>query len=175
VIALLLAGGYGLDKALDAFVFAPWAYGILGRATLTGGWNGTLHTASGRPYALYLQLNRSSEALAGPRSPDIDGHVSWCPRGAPSKTFALHGTSDSSASDVTLGTEPPDHVRRGLFPSMFEGTWHGSTLVMQVHFALFDGHGGIITSSAIPDLARAADLTLRKQGYDAYQRACIHL
>jgi hypothetical protein len=174
-LVLLLALAYGVDKALDAFVFAPWAYGIFGRATLTGDWNGTLRTAGGTPYALYLQLDRSSRALAGPHSPDIDGHVSWCTRGAPSTTFAVHGTSDRSASNVTLGTEPPDHVPRGLFPSQFHGAWHGSTLVMQVQFALSNGHGGIITSSAIPDLARAASVTLRKKGYDAFQAACAHL
>lgn len=173
-VPILFALAFGLNYAADALIFAPWAYGILGRATLTGSWNGALTTHSGVPYAVYLQLNRSHAALSSPRAPDIDGHVSWCAWGIPSTTSTVSGTADRSASNIRLDAHEPAHPHLGLRPSNFQGAWHGSTLVLHVLFEWYNGHA-YVSSSSIPDEFNAVPLTLHKGGYRAYQAACARI
>lgn len=176
LLALLLLGalGYGLNYALDALLYAPWAYGILGRSTLTGSWNGTLTTHSGVHYAVHLQLNRSHAALSSPHAPDIDGQVSWCATSISSTTSTVSGTSDRSASNVHLYVQQPARPYHGLRPSSFQGAWHGSTLVLDVLFERQNGHVYVFSRS-IPDEYNAVPLTLHKGGFSAYQATCGHI
>ena len=174
LVPLIFVVGYALDQALNAFIFAPWAYGVLGRQTLTGDWNGTLRAHSGVSYAVHLELNRSSQALTGRLAPDIDGHVSWCTRSGGSTTSTLSGTSDRSASDVTLYVQEPPHPRPGLRPSRLQGAWHGTTLLLNVLFLFYDGHAYVMSNS-FPDEHNAVSLTLHKSGYAVYRDACARL
>lgn len=175
VVALYL----GFDYGSDALVYAPWAYGIFGRATLTGAWNGALTTPSGAQYAVYLQLNRSQSSrgsfLHSSRTGRayIDGHISWCARGVPSTTYAFSGTANRSASIVRMEAQSPPHPRAGLLPFTFQGAWHGSTLVLQARFRRYNGHAFVYTSTN-PDDTRAVGITLHKNGHDAYLAACAH-
>lgn len=59
LLLVILAVGIGLAYGVDMLVTAPWAYGILGRSTLTGSWTGTVQARSGVRYAFHLQLEHS--------------------------------------------------------------------------------------------------------------------
>lgn len=172
VILVVIAVGFGFNKAMDALVYAPWAYGFLGRATLTGSWNGTMTAHNGTRYAVRLQLRRSPQALTDIQAPDIDGHVSWCAHGEPSATSALYGHADHSASNVRLYVLQPVHRRIGLRPGSFKGAWHGSTLVMGVLFEKYEGHN---TYGSFPGELNSVPITLHKGGISAYQTTCAHL
>jgi hypothetical protein len=177
-LLVLAALALGIDYGADALLFAPWAYGILGRPTLTGGWDGTLRTLGGTQYAVYLQLNRSQSSrgtfLNSRGRADLDGHLSWCARGVPSATSRVYGTANRSASIVILEASAPPHPRPGLLPYEFRGAWHGSTLVLHVLFRVYNGHA-YVYSTAIPDEVRAVRLALQKRGYSAYQAACARI
>jgi hypothetical protein len=168
----------GLDYGSDYLFFAPWAYGILGQPTLTGGWSGSLKTHSGVQYVIYLQLNRDRTSrgigLNTRGQADIDGQISWCAHGIPSTTSTLFGTANRSASVVRFEAGELRNPPPGLFPIHFQGAWHGSTLVLHVRFYLYQNHG-YVYSTAIPDEVRSVRLPLHKRDYSVYQAACARI
>src|SRR5947209_13005500 len=119
ICALLL----GLASLAKALVFAPWASGILGRPTLTGGWSGTMRMHNGAQYGIYLRLGYNEDS----KVTTLDGQLSWCTRGAQTTTARVAGNANWSASDVRFFSYAPAHPQPGLRPSNFRGAWHGST------------------------------------------------
>jgi hypothetical protein len=174
ILLVILAAAVGLDYGANAFLFAPWAYGIFGRATLTGSWNGTLKTHDGVPYAVRLQLSRSSQALSGRLAPDIQGKAAWCAPGIRITTSTVTGTADRSASNVRLNVSESGRPPRGLSPSQFQGAWHGSALVLHVLFQFYNGHA-YVESASYPDEFHAVTLTLHKGGENAFRAACARI
>jgi hypothetical protein len=180
VLVVVCAAALLVDYGGDALLFAPWAYGLFG-PTLTGTWAGTVQAASGTEYAIYLTINRSrtsygmfeNSRLSG--NAFIDGRVSWCARGMPSTTATYSGTANRSASDVRfdVGLNPQPTPRPGFQPYEFRGTFHGSTLVFHLNFRWYRNHAYTYGSS--PNEVKTVRLTLRKQGFDAYQAACARL
>lgn len=169
-LALVCAVLFGLDYGAKALLFAPWAYGVLGRPTLTGGWTGILTAHEGARYAIYLRLDYNQDSKFTP----LGGRLSWCTRGVPSTTATVAGNANWSGSDVKFTAYTPLHPHPGLQPSAFRGTWHGDTLVLRVELDLYQNHAYVM-SSDLPDEVRPVLVTLQKRGYSVYQAACSRI
>lgn len=171
-VVAICAVAIGIDVGGDYVLFAPWAYGILGQPTLTGNWYGVLRTHGEGPHAFYLELERSRNSRGIPEETrgqaDIEGHVSWCARGIPQLTSTVFGHANRSASSIVLETAELRRPPLGLYPLIFRGAWHNSTLVLHVSFSPVGnlGYGG--TLKPVP-------LTLHKKSRSVYQAACAHI
>ncbi len=175
LLLVIAAVAIGLAYAFDMLVIAPWAYGMFGRSTLTGSWTGTAQAQDGARYVFYLDLVHSRNltdlpAMEGSKRGfgELSGTLSWCAQDGRTKSLPVEGGADHSASDVNIRVHLPDHPETGLYPSYFQGAWHGSTLALRVSFVWREGASSTSSSARWPDLSLAMD----KRGYRAYQAAC---
>jgi hypothetical protein len=175
-VLLVGAVAVGLDYGGEYVIFAPWAFGLTGRPTLTGDWMGTLRAPNGTPQEIYLQLGldqtHNGTFLNTRGRADLDGHLSWCAPGIRTTTSEIYGSANRSASSVIVAVNYPGHPRAGLDPFEFHGAWHTSTLVLRVMFLRFTWNGHGYSSGMEVGPVR---LTLHKSGYGAFQAACAHL
>ena len=195
-LALAVAIIVGLMAVLtpvSAFLFAPWAIGLDGGATLTGTWVGPLRSKWGSEYHVYLDLDwvapRGRTSRAG-----LSGTARVCNRSGKEFRMEVRGDADRSASDVRIDVEARESRYRESLP--LRGAWHGDTLQLSAFTSPFGPEGELrggrstVSSSTTDQAGRLVELyptdlgpnqvpadsfpqvTLRKGGEAEYRAGC---
>lgn len=138
VILVVLA--YAADYGFDAYVAAPWAYGIGGRPTLTGPWAGTFDGPNAPTGVVWLDIARGS---GGKRRgipmldftrmgghPMLHGTAVWCRGDGSVGRYRIFGWASKAGeveADFTVSI-PPTHTATELQDT--HGHWHDTTLTL---------------------------------------------
>jgi hypothetical protein len=132
-------GAYGAVVAFDAFVGAPWAYSVAGRATLTGQWSGAFTGSDAPGGTVWLEIIRGSGAKRGGMPQQFDysrlggrplfhGTAVWCRSDGSVSRYTLRGSATRAGDVRSTFTAVPAPTRTMSELNEMHGSWSGADL-----------------------------------------------
>jgi hypothetical protein len=121
IVLALTFGVTTLGSRTIEHTFARWAFGIDGGPPLADEWVGRLTTATGRPRAVYLELElaeshsrrRRTRVGRGALNGRFDGTLRSCDERGTVREYTVDGTpEDRDASRCSIHAKPVEAVRR---------------------------------------------------------------
>lgn len=125
LFALAIWAGFAvLDAALS-----PWARSLTGGATLTGRWQGSTRTASGRDMPMQLALTHPSRGRCN-NCPTLEGEALVCERGHAARRYRISGhVREWSGARFEFKVEPLQ-ARAAIELGHVDGAWTGDQLTL---------------------------------------------
>lgn len=123
IVGLLWLGLEPIERASDALLYAPWAYGWDSRGDLTVAWTAVL--PNDRHLDLTLARALGTDGLPEPTDTDaaLVGTAKICGQGVETAVFTLRGRSNRSGSRLRLAFSQEPVVVGDL-----RGAWSGETM-----------------------------------------------
>ena len=182
LIVLALAFGVTtLGSRVIEHTFARWAFGIDGGPPLADEWVGRLTTATGRPRAVYLELElaestsrRRTRVGRGALRGRMDGTLLSCDEHGTVREYTVDGTpEDRDAARFSIHAKPVEEPpSEGLTFSWIKGRWDGADRLELAPSFFWRKGPGAISGPDYPDTEGEASLSMRRGGEAEFRAAC---
>jgi hypothetical protein len=182
IVVALTFGVTTLGSYVIEHTFARWAFGIDGGPPLADEWVGRLTTASGRPRAVYLELElaesssrrRRTRVGRGALRGRIDGTLKSCDERGTVREYTVDGTPDDrDAARFSIHAQPVEEPpSEGLTFSWIKGRWDGADRLELAPSFFWQKGTGSISGPDYPETQGEPSLPMRRGGEAEFRAAC---
>jgi hypothetical protein len=181
IVLALAFGVTTLGSHVIEHTFARWAFGIDGRAPLADEWVGRLKTATGRPRAVYLELElaessgrRRTRIGRGAPNGSMEGTLLSCDERGIVREYTVDGTpEDRDATRFSIHAKPVEEPpTEGLTFSWIKGRWDGADRLELAPTFFWRKGTGAISGPDYPETQGEAALPMRRGGEADFRVAC---
>jgi hypothetical protein len=181
VVVALTFGVTTLGSHVLEHTFARWAFGIDGGPPLADEWVGRLTTATGRPRAVYLELElaesharRSTRVGRGAPNGAMDGTLRSCDERGTVREYTVDGApADRDATQFSIHAKPVEQPPSdGLTFSWIKGRWDGADRLELAPSFFWRKGTGAISGPDYPDTQGETSLPMRRGAEADFRAAC---
>lgn len=126
VVGIAIAVMFGVDLGIR-LVQAPWSFGIGGRPTLTGAWEGPRRARLGTEFRLFVELDyvSSNPSDSYELSDNLLGEARLCSPTGDVWVYRLTGRANRSADAISLDFGTPSDGPQMPTPGRVRARWDG--------------------------------------------------
>ncbi len=177
VIAVLILG-LAFVAVFD-YLDAPWAWGIFGHPTLTGGWVGSFRLPEGQRGVAYLNLTHDYNATHDVRDafsihnlPPFEGQAQGCIGQGGVQSYSLYGGATGNGQDVEVVLQAQKPTVPNFALHELKGTWEGAKLTLAgTVTTILDTKGSTLVASE-PNQTQPTTILFHRGSPADFAQAC---